>query len=379
MLFKFLIILTNILTSTNIPSPSIQVLPYWDNKPTVAIYYEIYPAIFSKRIIDDSLYMTNYMFSIATTHNKNYEYISTKTFSDTLKEKERNKKTEGYIFIPLKHMDKYTIKTIIKDNEGINTFKFENKINADTIHTLLFTSPLPYLTIKQGDTLKINLFCHFRKTDEIYIQFIGSRKNLHNNAFYIDVNYIEKDKDKLKINLPLNIPPDKYKVILTAKTERGEKRIEFPLTILFSFVQSDEYYTDMISALSYIYSKDALKPLIEATPNEREKAWNRFWAKRDPNPSTPENENLETFLERFNYANYNYSSYRPGWKTDMGRIYIKFGPPDDIEDHPFDTDQKAYQIWYYSQYNIQFIFVDVTGFGEYKLANREVEPFLNME
>jgi hypothetical protein len=53
----------------------------------------------------------------------------------------------------------------------------------------------------------------------------------------------------------------------------------------------------------------------------------------------------------------------------MGMIFILFGPPSNIERHPFEIDYKPYEIWYYYELNREFVFVDETGFGEYRLVS----------
>ena len=70
------------------------------------------------------------------------------------------------------------------------------------------------------------------------------------------------------------------------------------------------------------------------TDEEREQFIEQFWLRRDPTPDTVENEFKEEHYRRIAYANEHYASGIPGWKTDRGRIYITFGPPDEIESHP---------------------------------------------
>ena len=53
----------------------------------------------------------------------------------------------------------------------------------------------------------------------------------------------------------------------------------------------------------------------------------------------------------------------------MGYVYIMYGEPSSIERHPFEMDTKPYEIWTYYELNKQFIFVDDTGFGDYRLRN----------
>jgi hypothetical protein len=51
----------------------------------------------------------------------------------------------------------------------------------------------------------------------------------------------------------------------------------------------------------------------------------------------------------------------------MGMVYVIFGEPSNIERHPYDMDQKPYEIWDYYDINRQFVFLDNTGFGDYRL------------
>ena len=70
-----------------------------------------------------------------------------------------------------------------------------------------------------------------------------------------------------------------------------------------------------------------------ATDEEREQFIEQFWLRRDPTPDTVENEFKEEHYRRIAYANEHFASGIPGWKTDRGRIYITYGPPDEIEEH----------------------------------------------
>src|SRR5579862_518430 len=70
------------------------------------------------------------------------------------------------------------------------------------------------------------------------------------------------------------------------------------------------------------------------TDEEREQFVEQFWLRRDPTPDTIENEYKEEHYRRIAYANERYASGIPGWKTDRGRIYIMYGPADEVESHP---------------------------------------------
>jgi GWxTD domain-containing protein len=139
--------------------------------------------------------------------------------------------------------------------------------------------------------------------------------------------------------------------------------------------------------VAYIISneeKQAWKRL--ATDDEREQFIEQFWLRRDPTPDTEENEFKEEHYRRIAYANEHYASGIPGWKTDRGMIYIKYGPPDEIEDHSSggtyerpmeegggETSTYPFQQWRYRWLegigtNVIIEFVDPTMSGEFHMT-----------
>ena len=100
---------------------------------------------------------------------------------------------------------------------------------------------------------------------------------------------------------------------------------------------------------------------------EKRKRYAEFWNERDPTPGTPANEAMLEYFRRIDYANKNYRSYAEGWLTDMGRIYIVYGPPDRVDRDPFATDGKPRETWEYYARRLGLLFVDQTGFGDFRL------------
>lgn len=97
-----------------------------------------------------------------------------------------------------------------------------------------------------------------------------------------------------------------------------------------------------------------------------------FWKKRDPDPTTRINETKSEYLSRVEYANRNFrSAGKEGWRTDRGRVYIVYGPPNEYERHPSAIDTKSYEIWYYHniQGGVEFVFVDKSNFADYILVH----------
>ena len=98
--------------------------------------------------------------------------------------------------------------------------------------------------------------------------------------------------------------------------------------------------------------------------NAKRKFMYDFWKSRDRTPNTPKNEFKLEYFERIAYANANFRyNFREGWQTDRGRIYVTYGKPDDVERHPFEAEQRAYEIWKYDSVEggVEFVFVDLSN------------------
>ena len=121
--------------------------------------------------------------------------------------------------------------------------------------------------------------------------------------------------------------------------------------------------------MKYILTNNERKKAKGKKGKELESLFLSFWKERDPTPNTSINELMEEYYIRVNYVNeYFNMSWKEGWETDFGMIYILFGPPDRIErSNSTSTSSSIYQVWYYSRLNKQFVFKDQNGFGDYKL------------
>jgi GWxTD domain-containing protein len=122
------------------------------------------------------------------------------------------------------------------------------------------------------------------------------------------------------------------------------------------------------------------------TDDEREQFIEQFWLRRDPTPDSAENEEKEEHYRRIAYSNERFASGIPGWKTDRGRMYIMYGPADEVESHPSggtyerpieegggSTSTFPFEKWRYRYLegigtDIIIEFVDPTMTGEYRMT-----------
>lgn len=135
------------------------------------------------------------------------------------------------------------------------------------------------------------------------------------------------------------------------------------------------YYKWLHEDVAYIISndeRDAFEKLT--TDEERNKFIEQFWLRRDPTPGTPVNEFKEEHYRRIAYANEHFAAGAPGWQTDRGRMYIIYGPPDEIESHPHSAASKdPYEVWLYRYIaglgkDVFMTFVDRTAHGDFRIV-----------
>src|SRR5215472_3139174 len=139
--------------------------------------------------------------------------------------------------------------------------------------------------------------------------------------------------------------------------------------------------------VTYIITPEERNAFLQLDTNEeREQFIEQFWLRRSSNPDLPDNDFKEEHYRRIAYANEHYASGIPGWKTDRGRMYIMWGPPDEIESHPtggtYDrpmeegggsTSTYPWETWRWRYLegigeNIILEFVDPSGSGEYHMT-----------
>src|SRR6202045_3713317 len=139
--------------------------------------------------------------------------------------------------------------------------------------------------------------------------------------------------------------------------------------------------------VTYIISPEERQAFLQLETNEeREQFIEQFWLRRSSNPDPPDNDFKEEHYRRIAYANEHFASGIPGWKTDRGRMYIMWGPADEVESHPTggtddllmdegggSTSTSPWETWRYRYMegigeNVIWEFVDPSGSGEYHLT-----------
>jgi GWxTD domain-containing protein len=86
-------------------------------------------------------------------------------------------------------------------------------------------------------------------------------------------------------------------------------------------------------------------------------------------PATDRNEREEEYFARISYAEEKFRHGDRGYRSDRGRVYVVYGPPDQVESRPFELDTPAYEVWSYYGSGRSFTFVDRYGTGQFVLVS----------
>ena len=89
---------------------------------------------------------------------------------------------------------------------------------------------------------------------------------------------------------------------------------------------------EMLDNAHFLLSRDGEVDFGRMQPGEQERVMTDFWRERDPTPDTGANETRETFLKRADFANRTYGRYGlgKGMFSDMGRVFIRYGEPNEV-------------------------------------------------
>lgn len=223
-----------------------------------------------------------------------------------------------------------------------------------------------YLEIEKGndyqDTLIMESILSTRSAGMIYRDtiWVGLKEQTTRQLRQVSLKGYKAGEYTLEVNLRGR----RYKRI---DTKIRDFVIEWTQDAL---LQND--FKTALEQLSLIAEADELDGMKKLTvQEERMGAFDQFWLQRDPSPGTPENEVKNEFYRRIAVANRNFAFMRrDGWRTDRGRVFVRHGEPDQVDDYPVSVESAPYQEWHYYQNGRyrKFTFVDETGDGDFKLV-----------
>ncbi|MFH1051651.1 MAG: GWxTD domain-containing protein [bacterium] len=242
-------------------------------------------------------------------------------------------------------------------------------------------------------TIKYRLYDIYENELFENIKFIKSEKNflfdtnsmeisnIETGSYYLKATIIypvSEIKDSITVEKKIYIlNPDK---VNTAKPQFFES-LTFERSEFASL--TDEQTEIEIAKIKPISSYQEIEQFDKLTTSDAKKRLLfRFWLNRDTDTNTVFNEGLFKYRELIKFADRFFSfSKTKGWQTDRGRILLKYGMPDEREQHPFYGETRSYESWFYSeiQGGVYFHFVDMTGYGRYEMVHSTAQNEIQYE
>lgn len=353
--------------------------------------------------LSGDIYIVNFVYSINPSDiSENYQ-IYLRIFLDRQKlmeEKKDKKISKNAIYMvdsyeilskPGKYTIKFEVKTktksskiefplIIEEDSNLNfsSLVLSSSFYEDSLNSPFYRNGIGFLP-NPSNIFKDTIFYFFeiydikKDSQKLFLRYIIEDKN--DSAILISSpQLIVKDKEQIVISgkIPLNNVPD------------GEYNLKFEVVDLgLNIKKVLRHY--FIVQREGILLNDEIRYFIDyiALPNELNEFKNikdikgknlwieKFWKMKDPDGSF-----YPIFRQRVIEADLKFSTpFKKGRFTDMGKIYILFGQPDDIRREEIALGTKSYVIWIYYDGNKKFKFYDQFGTGDYKLLFSNVQGF----
>lgn len=315
------------------------------------------------------------------------EKITAKDFDQTISKNNYNLSLRSFNLLP----GKYLLRTAFEDVDSRKEFVVENEVKIRKLETELAVSDIMLIskqTVVEGSSKIIPNVSRNVAAKKDGIPYFFEIYSSEPREVKIEYSVVDNDKEKV------------YREELTKQIDSGRTQIfntiknvdlglgNYLLTAEIKDVKSDygastgKYFVSRwvgvptsirdldkaIAQMIYIASSSEMDSIKNAaTSEEKIRKYLEYWKKKDPDPQTEENQVFDEYYRRVAFANENFSHYVEGWRTDRGMVYIILGAPNNIDRHPFEYDSKPYEVWEYYELNKSFVFLDETGFGDYRL------------
>ncbi|HCY77400.1 MAG TPA: hypothetical protein DHV28_15895 [Ignavibacteriales bacterium] len=267
---------------------------------------------------------------------------------------------------------------IVVESEKINCENSASFILSNNSSSIPFNRPADNLFIPVTDSLIKFLNIIIKRGDTLFIEnkkiekyFIASSELINcsdkiiivSNSIESGIKYFSIDSVSSKLTegpVTIEIIPD----------NDINKKTVFNLNVIW--IGKPQSLMDpeaAIKLLEIIEPKKVVSEVLNSGDNYSANLFN-YWKKQDPTPNTNFNELMNEFYTRVDYCEMNFKNLagNGGAKSDRGKVYIKYGPPDLINRDTNNKDKVA-ESWTYDKLKKKFVFVDIDGTGNFTLAN----------
>ncbi len=242
-----------------------------------------------------------------------------------------------------------------------NNFPFTNKDNGLLLPVKKATSVLG-LKISQNNTVIVDTNLTNKNYEGFNFVHAGNEILLRKDSIAPKFNYFFIDGFSKKLN--------EGKVDLEIKLNDTTK-VKFRKYVIWYTKPLTLYNPEMAIKLLRIIGEDKEVRAIFKHPSRLYyKKLVEYWNRKFPQPGKF-NEAMNEFYTRADYAlmNFNTLGKSNGLRTDRAKIYIKYGKPTSIE-RKYSEQNEILEIWKYEHINREFIFIDRTGSGKFKLLGK---------
>jgi len=303
----------------------------------------------------------------------------------------------------------YTIQADIEDvlgkrtmnrTRGLTTIDFDSRDLS--LSSLMFSSAVaqngqryavtPYLdddvAALATETFFVFFESYFRSQSIDSVDFVYELLDARNNRAALGKRtrrFVKADRVQqfLKIDVPASVAVGNYSLrVMALRPDSTVLSGQIPTRDIFAAttralriewkglgfgtaLQGDELLR-AVRQLRYVAPSAEIQAMQNA-PNdeERQKRFYEFWKKTDPTPATPRNEAYDEYYGRVDFANRTFRHHTEGWMTDMGMVYVIFGPPPSANEQR-RIDGRTLVSWFYPSFGREFVFMD-NGFGDFRL------------
>jgi GWxTD domain-containing protein len=315
------------------------------------------------------------------------EKITVKEFDQTLSKSNYNLSLRSFNLEP----GKYLLRTTFEDYDSRKEYAVENLISVRKMETEFAISDVMLIakqTVSEGSSKIIPNVSRNVSSKKDGIPFFFEVYSSLPRDIKIEYAILENGKDKVyKEEISKQIDSGRtqifhnikdvdlglgnYLLIVDVKDSKNELNISAAKNFVSRWMGVPSSIKDLDKAIAqmvYIATSSELDEIKDAKSKEEKiQKYLDYWKKKDPDPASEDNPVFDEYYRRVAFANENFSHYIEGWRTDRGMVLIILGSPNNIDRHPFEYDSKPYEVWEYYELNKSFVFLDETGFGDYRL------------
>ncbi len=316
------------------------------------------------------------------------EKVTTQRFEQTISQTSFNISYKSFLLTP----GEYNFVCKLEDNESRKFSVFEKMINVRKFDKPLDISDLVlasgFIDTPDGPKIIPNISNLITSKDSSLSFFYEIYSDKEQD---LDISYVINNMENQPLHredVKLSVVPGKNEINATLDNivfSLGDYNLEVRLndydngikairknfsSKLFGFPASIKDLDLAIKQMQYYATPSDIDEISETEQYDNKlRKFIDYWKSQDPSPNSVENETLNEYYRRVEYANDNFKGYFNGWRSDMGMVYITLGAPDQVTRRPYEMDSKPYEIWDYYIINRRFIFIDQTNFGDYRLQN----------